>query len=286
MSRSGIRPGTSRTPSPGAGPAHDGTVSLSLDHPASDARRTAALGAAVLLPGLAAAALAAARSLVDAANAALVLVVLVVAVAATGYRLAGSLAALSAAAWFDVFLTRPYGTLAIAERADVETAVLLLVVGLGVAELAVRGRRHHDRALRRDGDLAGVREAVALMAEDADVPPHVRTELVCARLVGLLGLRSAFWLDGPVDPLEREAHLRDDAQVEVDGGLCEVERYGLPLTRPVVIDVAGASGAGGRFVLSAARGARPSAAQRLAAVALARWAVAVPRPGERTADRV
>jgi K+-sensing histidine kinase KdpD len=41
-------------------------------------------------------------------DAALALILVVVAVAAVGHRLAGALAALSAAAWFDFFLTRPY----------------------------------------------------------------------------------------------------------------------------------------------------------------------------------
>jgi K+-sensing histidine kinase KdpD len=40
-------------------------------------------------------------------DAALALLLVVVAVAANGYRLAGYLAALSAAVWFDFFLTRP-----------------------------------------------------------------------------------------------------------------------------------------------------------------------------------
>ncbi|GHH43295.1 hypothetical protein FHS35_000454 [Streptomyces umbrinus] len=74
-------------------------------------------------------------------NAALILVVAVVAVAALGSRVAGALAALSAAAWFDFFLTRPYQTFDINTSADVETAVLLLVVGLIVSQLAARARR-------------------------------------------------------------------------------------------------------------------------------------------------
>jgi K+-sensing histidine kinase KdpD len=41
-------------------------------------------------------------------DAALALILVVVAVAANGYRLAGILAAISAAVWFDFFLTRPY----------------------------------------------------------------------------------------------------------------------------------------------------------------------------------
>src|SRR5262245_65821231 len=51
-------------------------------------------------------------------DAALALVLVVVAVAANGYRLAGYLAALSAAVWFDFFLTRPYEEFAITRRED------------------------------------------------------------------------------------------------------------------------------------------------------------------------
>ncbi|WP_329360717.1 DUF4118 domain-containing protein [Streptomyces sp. NBC_01483] len=73
-------------------------------------------------------------------NAALILVVVVVAVAALGSRTAGALAALSAAVWFDFFLTRPYETFDIRASADIETAVLLLVVGVFVSH----GHRRWD----------------------------------------------------------------------------------------------------------------------------------------------
>jgi K+-sensing histidine kinase KdpD len=78
-------------------------------------------------------------------DAALALILVVVAVAANGYRLAGYLAALSAAVWFDFFLTRPYEHFSITRRADIETTVLLLVIGAAVTELAVWGRRQHAR---------------------------------------------------------------------------------------------------------------------------------------------
>jgi K+-sensing histidine kinase KdpD len=51
-------------------------------------------------------------------DAALALILVVVAVAANGYRLAGYLAALSAAVWFDFFLTRPYEQFSITRRAS------------------------------------------------------------------------------------------------------------------------------------------------------------------------
>ena len=74
-------------------------------------------------------------------DAALALILVVVAVAANGYRLAGILAAVSAAAWFDFFLTQPYERFAITRRADIETTILLLVIGVAVTEIAVWGRR-------------------------------------------------------------------------------------------------------------------------------------------------
>ena len=73
----------------------------------------------------------------------------VVAVAMNGCRLA----ALSAAVWFDFFLTRPYEHFSITRRADIETTVLLLVIGVAVTELAVWARREHAAASRRPGYL-------------------------------------------------------------------------------------------------------------------------------------
>src|ERR1700719_5440226 len=63
-------------------------------------------------------------------DAALAMLLVVVAVAANGYRLAGVLAAVSTAVWFDFFLTEPYERFSITSRNDVETTVLLLVIGV------------------------------------------------------------------------------------------------------------------------------------------------------------
>jgi K+-sensing histidine kinase KdpD len=92
-------------------------------------------------------------------DAALALLLVVVAVAADGYRLAGLLAAVSAMVWFDFFLTRPYERFAIAHRSDIETAVLLLAIGIAVTELAVWGRRQQAVASRRAGYLDGINTA-------------------------------------------------------------------------------------------------------------------------------
>ena len=114
-------------------------------------RDTVAVFAGLLAPLALAAVLVPFRGSFPNTDAALALILVVVAVAANGYRLAGILAAVSAAAWFDFFLTRPYERFAITRRADIETTVLLLVIGVAVTEIAVWGRRQHAAASRRAG---------------------------------------------------------------------------------------------------------------------------------------
>lgn len=83
-----------------------------------------ALLAAIVGPLAVSAALTPVRHSLSNTDAAL-LVAVVVAVAAVGHRVAGYLAAVSSAAWFDFFLTQPYEHFTITRRADVETTVLL-----------------------------------------------------------------------------------------------------------------------------------------------------------------
>ena len=78
----------------------------------------AAVGVAALM--------ATARSFFGTTNAALVLMIVVVAVAALGGRVAGIVTALAAVVSFDFFHTKPYLSLAIDSRDDIETTVLLL----------------------------------------------------------------------------------------------------------------------------------------------------------------
>ena len=76
------------------------------------------------------------RSLINSTNAALILMIVVVAVAAIGGRAAGILTALAAVMSFDFFDTKPYLSLTIDSRNDVETAIAA----------PRRGRpRRHDR---------------------------------------------------------------------------------------------------------------------------------------------
>ena len=114
-------------------------------------------------------------------NVALLLVVVVVAVAAIGNRVAGAIAAIGAAVWFDFFFTLPYERFTIRSSADVTTFVLLLVVGVAVSQLAAYARRLKVVAITDAGYLAQIHETAALTQtakSPDDVVDHVREQLI------------------------------------------------------------------------------------------------------------
>jgi K+-sensing histidine kinase KdpD len=164
--------------------------------------RTLALAAAVLAPVAACALLSLLRAMVTNNNAALVLVLVVVAVAATGYRVAGLVAAVVSAASFDFFLTQPYLQFAISERDDIEAAVLLALIGLAVTEIALWGRRQQARASTRAGYLRGVISAARLAASGVTSASDL-VELVARQIADILGLDDAGSNPGPRTPTGR-----------------------------------------------------------------------------------
>jgi K+-sensing histidine kinase KdpD len=229
-------------------------------------RDRVALPVAVLAPLLVTVAVVPFRDDFANTNAALILVLVIVAVAAFGSRAAGLLAALSAAASFDLLLTQPYGKFAISDRNDLETAALLLAVGVGVTQLAVWGRRQHALAHRDAGYLDGIRaaaEAVATGASSSDL-----IEEVSRQLTRILGLRACHFQYG-VAGLGQPARLRDDGRVEWNRREWDVDREGLPVDTDIELLVESGGRLQGRFLLSAAPGPHPSMAQRLVAVTLA-----------------
>ena len=118
---------------------------------------------------------------------ALVLVLVVVAVGSFGNRFAGFLAALSTAAWFDFFLTRPYETFNIAHRADLETEISLLVVGLAITEIAARSRGHREEASEEANNMALIHDFTGMVASGE--PAQFVVARAAAELTALLGLR-------------------------------------------------------------------------------------------------
>src|SRR6201990_3281581 len=166
--------------------------------------------AAIVVPLAVAAILVPFRSSIPNTDAALAMILVVVAVAANGYRLAGILAALSVAVWFDFFLTQPYERFTITRRTDIETTVLLLVIGVAVTEIAVWGRRPRVTASRRAGDLDGINSAARAVAAGGSA--SVLTGQVTSQLTQLLSLRSCSFQYG-VAGIGRPARLHQDGSV-------------------------------------------------------------------------
>lgn len=197
---------------------------------------------------------------------ALVLVVVIVAVAAAGNRLAGIVASMSAGVWFDFFFTAPYQRLAITDRQDIETFLLLLAVGIAVTELAVWGRRQQERAAREAGYLAGLQAAAAAGATGVSgtvLVRDVRTKLI--ETLDLSGCRFEPGVAGLGDP----PRLLRDGSVVWHGRSWEAERDGLPADTDIELRVENSGRLHGRYVLRAKPGAHPSREQRIVAVTLA-----------------
>jgi K+-sensing histidine kinase KdpD len=199
-------------------------------------------------------------------DAALALILVVVAIAANGDRRAGVLAAVSAAVWFDFFLTRPYERFSITSRTDIETTVLLLVIGVAVTELAVWGRRQHATASRRAGYLDGINSAAHAVA--AGGSPSVLIEQVAGQLTQLLTLRSCRFQYG-VAGIGRPGRLEHDGTVTVRHRAWPVDTEGFPAGLEMELLVGSGGLFQGRFLMTPDQAARPTREQRLLAVALA-----------------
>lgn len=225
-------------------------------------RDKAAVVAGLVLPLAVAGFLVPVRTSLPNTDAALVLVAVIVAIAANGHRLAGILGAASAALWFDFFLTRPYERLTITHRGDVETTVLLLLVGAAVTELAVRGRRQRVVAVSDGAYLAAIGATTDLVASGASA--QTVSELVSAQLNSLLGLRGCRFERTSFGGLPR---LEADGRLRWGAGYWDLDQYGMP-DKPVELLALSHGRAYGRFVLDPAPGTLAALAARQVAAIL------------------
>lgn len=218
-----------------------------------------------LLPILFAALLVPLREDLVGTNLALILVVAVVAGAAFAGRMGGVVAAIAAALSYDFFLTKPYLSLQIESADDVETALLLLVVGLIVGQLALVSRRHLAQAERGRSEIDRLRRLAALVArgeDGADVLMAAQAELT--ELFDLERCRFEAGLpDGSRPVLERTGGITGTRAWRFAGGDLELPWAGVDLPvlghgRPV-----------GRFVLVPHQGVGASLEARVVGVAIA-----------------
>lgn len=223
---------------------------------------------ALLAPFLTAAILATVRESITAATSVLVLVVWVVGAAATGDRLAGILAAVSAGAWFDFFLTEPYLRFTIADADDIEATILLVVISLAVSEMALWGYRQQKQASRRSGYIDGVLGAARAVAEGT-LPPATVADVVARQISGVLGADSCRYIEGSVRDA-RIAILDHDGVLTRNGQAVDVDRVGLPTDEYVAVPVRRGPDVAGHFLLTTtSRLTYPTREQRRIAVLMA-----------------
>lgn len=223
-----------------------------------------AMAAAGLAPIFVAALLVGVRGETSGGNLALVLVIVVVLAAALGGRAAGATAAVLAAISYDFFLTQPYLSLAITSRDDIETTVLLLIVGVIVGTVSAQAAKATASAAAGHAEIRRIHRVAERMAAGDDASEVIA--VAEQELQDLLSLDEARFESLPATSalprLERsgvvhtaEYRYRPEGFELPQGG---VELPVLARGRPV-----------GRFVLTPQPGIGHSLDQRVVAVALA-----------------
>jgi K+-sensing histidine kinase KdpD len=178
----------------------------------------------------------------------LVLVLVVVAVAATGDRWAGILAALAGAAGIDFFLLPPLMSFSIAKGDDIVIAVALLIVGVAVSELSLWGGRHEAMSSERQGYLEGAL-AIADLTE-AQAPRDLTADTAAKLIKNILGVQTITYLTG--EPDADDAIIEHDGQVRLGDKLLDVQTNGFPTSSFIALPVVQANGTPGHFRMNTA----------------------------------
>jgi K+-sensing histidine kinase KdpD len=231
----------------------------------SEARRhLVARLVAVAAPVAIAALLVPFRASFAATASALLLTTVVVAVAVSGDRVAGYVATISATLSFDVFLTQPYGRLAITHRPDLETAICLFAVGLAVTEISVRSRHHREVAIEEASYVGVLHEVTELVASGTTRDEII--EVVRKDLIDLLHLRNCrFELRAAERP---RFQIESTGEVHLGGSVWGVQSLGLPGPE-IELPVRSRGTPAGRFVLRPTPGLPVPRERLVVAVALA-----------------
>jgi K+-sensing histidine kinase KdpD len=170
--------------------------------------------------------------------------------------------------WFDFFLTEPYQRFTIADPDDIEATVLLVLIGVGVTEIALWGHRQQAGAARRSGYLEGVLGAARIVSE-GDTPASTLVDVVGRQITEVLGANSCRYIAGPIHDA-RIALLDHDGVVTRGGHAVDVEKSGLPYNEYVALLVRRGPRVIGHFLVTATTNVTyPSKERRQVAVLLA-----------------
>jgi hypothetical protein len=228
-----------------------------------DWRRASIVIAAVVPPGLALA-LVPFRSSVGGPVVVLVLVLAITASAAYGTVVAGIVASASASLSFDFWFAPPFNHLSIVGRNDVESTVLLFVIGAAVSALATHARRGAALAATRAGYLAMLHDFAEMVATGE--PADFVVIRAAAELSQLLDLSDCQFEPTASDP--RLPRLEAGGDVYLSGEPWDVGQLGMP-GRRVELLVESHGQSRGRFLLSPTPGRPITRDRRIVAVALA-----------------
>jgi hypothetical protein len=213
----------------------------------------------VLLP----AALVPLRDDIAPAALALLLVLPVLLGAMTGGRIGGAVAAVVATLGFDFFLTRPYLSLNMSSRDDVETAALFLVVALIVGTVAAVANRSRFRAQRGRSELDAIHRVAD--ATSSGRPPAEVIDVARRELVRVLDLDACEFDDSTAR--SRLPVLEHTGTI--DGVSLRYVHGGFTLPSGIELPVRSGGQRLGRFVLHGQAHVPVSIDARLAAVVIA-----------------
>lgn len=203
-------------------------------------------------------------------GAALSLVALIEAIAILGNRFSGVVATISAAIWFDFFLTPPYERLTISRRPDLETTISILVIGVIVTEVAARSRRHRRAAGEESRFVAMLHDVTELCAGTNKISTVI--DYVTRSLVDVLGLRACHF--------ETDISGPPPAQIEFGGNVVHVglhwpaHEIGIPGPEAEILCRFRGETVG-RFALTPTPGLAVSRERRVVAVSMANLVAAL-----------
>jgi hypothetical protein len=166
---------------------------------------TVAWLAAVVFPFGVAGMLIPLRGVVAEADVALVLAVVILVSATLGGRSTGTATGAAAAVAFDLFFTRPYYSLRIDGAQDIETVLLMLVLGVAIGEIVTQGREGKVAAQLTLSQLARTSRFTELAA--GGERPGRLIRVARRELIDLLELEECEFERPPfVDALPRLTH--------------------------------------------------------------------------------